>query len=356
MKRIWIATLLLALTSSPAWAQAVGEALAEEVDAVRATDGETPEKGWQYGLSLGTSLSYTHNSHVVGAQEGSTFQFGLVIEGLVGYYGRRHEWVNTLKIQETVSKTPTIDLFLKTADSLDFATTYSYHPEAIPWLGPFARLRLRSAIFPGYDVRAEDTVVQKSDEGTIGAPGATYSVVEAQEKIGLTDWFEPITLRQVVGGFATPVERDEIKLQFMLGIGAQEVFTQGGHVLGDTVDAIDVSASIPGQVDPVSVQTLTALEDYQQVGGDFELDVSGKLNTYVTWGFTVGLFQPFYSSLKRGKEGFDLLEVLIDAKVSVKLASWLSLDYVLSVKRLPLITDEWQVQNGLLLTAGFNII
>ena len=349
MNRILVSILALALLSTPAYPETVGEAL-DEALAAAAEETEEGKKGWDFGLGLGASLSYTHNSAVVGAQEGSTFQFGIVLDGRVGYYSPRHEWVSTLKIAETISKTPTIDLFLKTQDVLDLSSTYFYHPEAIHWLGPFARFRLQSAMFPGFESRAERTATRRERaDGTYD-----HGFEEAQEKIDLTSWFEPLTLRQVAGAFARPVERDEVRLEFQLGVGAQEVFTQGGHVAGETVTAQDHTQ--PSDPDAtLDYLQLDRLHDYQQIGADFQIEVSGKVNTYVTWGFAVGLFQPFYSTLTKGKEGFELLEVMIDAKVSLKLASWLSLDYVLSVRRLPLITDEWQVQNALLLTAGFHI-
>ena len=55
-------------------------------------------------------------------------------------------------------------------------------------------------------------------------------------------------------------------------------------------------------------------------------------------------------------DGIDLLNTELTAKISVKLAKWLSLDYVLSAKRVPLNLDDWQVQNSVLATAGFDIL
>jgi hypothetical protein len=40
----------------------------------------------------------------------------------------------------------------------------------------------------------------------------------------------------------------------------------------------------------------------------------------------------------------------------VRLTKWASLDYVVSAKKIPLVLDAWQVQNGLLLTVGFDLI
>jgi hypothetical protein len=37
-------------------------------------------------------------------------------------------------------------------------------------------------------------------------------------------------------------------------------------------------------------------------------------------------------------------------------AKWASLDYLLMVRRVPRIADYWQVQNGIILTAGFDLL
>ena len=73
------------------------------------------------------------------------------------------------------------------------------------------------------------------------------------------------------------------------------------------------------------------------------------------------MLYPFYSDPEAAiggeiLEGVELTNVEISGKLSVKLAAWASLDYVLSAKYLPLIIDEWQVQNGLLLNSSFNLL
>ena len=334
MRRILAAFAVLALFTPCAWAQPADEKVIPDDLEQKAIEAAAP-KGWTGGLNLGASLAFTHNRKVVGTQDGIVFQLGILLDGNYGYFGAEHEWLNELSIKETVSKTPSIDAFIKTQDELDFMSTYLYRPPAIRWLGPFARFHLSTAIFPGYDVRGEDTVIQK------GSANARETVA-AQEKIDLTTWFEPLLLRESAGAFALPLEREEIVLRFQLGLGAQEVLSQGGYVLtdDDTTPAVE----------------LTRLEDYQQIGAELEAAASGKARTYVTWSVVANLFQPFYSSIQRGKSGLELLNIALEAKVSVKLASWLSLDYVLSAKRIPLVIDEWQVQNGLLLTAGFSLL
>jgi len=299
---------------------------------------EVPQ-GWSWRVALGGTVAFTHNRKVVGSVDGSAFQLGLVFDSHVLLREGPHDWRNEFKLGEAFSKLPNLDSFLKTGDQLDIMSTYFFHAPAVPWLGPFGRVSLRTPIFTGWDVRDAPIGLDESPADVTDVPEET---VEAQEKIDLTGWFEPLTLKQSVGAFAAPVERQDINLRILLGVGAQEVLTHGGRVLTDddkTLDRLE----------------LTKLTDFYQIGAEFEVDVRGTVNTIVSWSVIANLFQPMWSNVTRDKEGFELLDVTVDAKVSVKLASWLSLDYVLSVKRLPLILDEWQVQNNLLLTAGFDI-
>lgn len=45
----------------------------------------------------------------------------------------------------------------------------------------------------------------------------------------------------------------------------------------------------------------------------------------------------------------------IEAKLAIKLFSWMSLDYGLRVVREPLIIDEYQIQNNLLLNFSYTL-
>lgn len=340
----WRHVTVLALCLAAVWPAAAVAAEADEVvEELRVAREERAKEGipegWSWRVALGGTVAFTHNRKVVGSLDGTAFQVGLVVDSHALLRRGPHDWRNEFKLGEAFSKLPNIDSFLKTGDQLELLSTYFYHAPAVPWLGPFGRVALRSPIFPGWDVRDAAVSLDETPGDPTDPPQGTAA---AQEDIDLTGWFEPLTLKQSVGVFAAPLEREEVTLRILLGVGGQEVLTHGGRVLTDDAATADVLE-------------LTPLVDFYQVGAELEVDVRGALNTVVGWSLVANLFQPIYSSEKRDKEGFELLDVVIDAKISVKLASWLSLDYVLSVKRLPLILDEWQVQNNVLLTAGFDI-
>ena len=101
---------------------------------------------------------------------------------------------------------------------------------------------------------------------------------------------------------------------------------------------------------------MTQLEKSTQAGGEAEVELGGAWGGNLSWGTKAMFFYPFYTSVATKLTGIDLASTDLSAKLSVKLAKWASLDYLLSAKRIPLILDKWQVQNNLLFTTGFDII
>ena len=299
----------------------------------------TPESkdGWKLGLNLGSTISFNHNSNVVGIPDGINFQIGVLVGTFANLRGGQHEWLNSLDLKETFTKTPSIDLFLKSNDELSLKTTYLYHIEDIDWLGPFVRASMVAQVFPGFDARPDTVTLSKTaPDGTV-----TQDSVEGQHPITLTAAFEPAKLKEVAGLFANPIDMESAHLQVQLGLGSTQTFTADGYVITDDEKTPELE--------------MTQLEDYIQVGGELEITLGGKFQKFITWGVNTSFFQPFYTSKDRDLSGLDLMTITMAANLSVKLAEWASLDYVLSAKREPLILDEWQVANGLLFTAGFSV-
>jgi len=325
-------------------AATAGTALADDPDIapedVRAKALAEPgeKEGFEGSLKLGATASLQHSDSVVGQVDGVTFQFGLVLDGAANLYAKQHAWENTLKIQHTQTKTPQIERFVMTLDNLEIMSLYTYRLSNPKWLGPYARLRFQTAIFEGFDVKADDTTVVRTPvEGT-----ATTETVPAQDVISLTGYFEPIRLIESVGLFANPVEKPEITVKSKLGVGAEHIIVGTGYTIADDADTPELE--------------LKQLDDSTQIGGELEVEANGKVkDKLLSWNAKVRLFYPFYSSSDE-YSGVDAMTTEFEAGFSLRLAEWASLDYVLSVKRIPLILDEWQIQNGLLFTAGFTLI
>jgi len=163
----------------------------------------------------------------------------------------------------------------------------------------------------------------------------------ANEQFDLTDSFSPTTLRESIGIFARPVQKRIIEFQARLGAGAWEVFVRDGLTVDKEEDG---------------VLTVKEMQDSIQAGGELELTAKGVITDGVNYGTKAGFMYPFYHNADTPLEGTDLLNMEFEATVGVKLTTWASLDYALKAYKYPLIVDDWQMSNSLLLTATASIL
>ena len=101
---------------------------------------------------------------------------------------------------------------------------------------------------------------------------------------------------------------------------------------------------------------LKQLENFQQFGLQLETELTGKIKKELIYAFRVELMYPLYTSIDTELSGFDLLNTDISFKLGLKLGKWASLDYLFGAKRLPLIVDQWQLVNNLVLSITANIL
>jgi len=300
----------------------------------------TKQKGWDGSLVLGASTSLAQNSNVVGVTDGIAWSFGAQVAGLLEYRGGQSEWTNSLKLGETYSYTTALDEFVKTVDELAWKSTYLYHIRQIPWLGPFAELKLKTSILPGYDFQAEEHeyLVQRLDGTT--DPGLI------QRKYRLSDPFRPLHIEEAVGAFAKPLDKESIKLEAKLGFGGKHIFAADQFA----VDKLDKDKK---QV------FIKELDDVHQGGPAVSVSAKGSLyEKRVTYYGLAELMFPLINNQAESDErnAAELTNVLLEAGLTFKLVSWASLDYVFKAIREPQLLDRWQIQNNLLLTFSYTLV
>ena len=306
------------------------------------------DDGWYPKLRIGGSAALNYNKDVDGVTDGVALTFGLYINGALDYVYDNFEWQNKLDIEHQQTKTPNIDSFIKTADKLDFQTLALFRIPSVEWLGPFVRFRLQSSIFPGHYISDKDTTVRyyksgtKLDEKDDSKFAEAPKNLKAQESVKLSNAFEPLLLSESAGVFLNPYTTEMLTVTFKAGIAGQHLIAQDGYVSFDDADD-----------DPY--YDVIELIDTNSVGIEGELELSGVFVGYVNWSLAGSLYYPFAVDEDHGLDGADLIHAGIEGKISVKLASWASLDYSLTVKRQPFVTTDWQVNNTLLFNVGFDV-
>jgi hypothetical protein len=319
----------------------VPEALPAATPAAAAEAAATPAEpdGWKLKLHFGGNTSFGHNSQVVGSVDGSTFQVGIVMEGKADLKAGQHEWLNELQLHHQQTKTPALDVWQKSMDDLKLMSTYLYHLEAVPWVGPFARLKLDTVVFATETTKAEDyDVINTADPKEV----PRYTRHSANAATRLAGPFEPLTLRQSAGFFADPVKSEPANLGFKLGAGVQELIVRDGFAL--------TKSDEPGRIE------ITPLKDSVEAGAEFEAVFTGAVDKRISYELAANFLYPFLLTDDKGIEGIELLNADIHGKLSIKLTDWGSLDLVAGAKRQPLVANQWQLSTGVLLNAGFDLL
>lgn len=336
MNRSLIVSIALgALTlSAPAYAQDK-DMVPDASDAVRS---KQEKDGLDSTLTVGATINFVDNRNVVGQNEGSTWNLGGTVKGGTEYKKGANEVRGALSITENFSRTPIIPEFINSADEAILEASYYYN--IIPWAGVFARAEGKSNLFNNYFVSATPVSFAITElDGSVTQQGPQDRLLLKDGPFGLS------ILKQSVGGFVRPIREDYLDLELRLGAGAQEIFA------ADQVAVSDDAAT-------ANLIEAKRLQNSQQIGAEFGMALKGTLSKdRVVYKSTLEVLTPFYNSINpQDKSAFELTNFESLTQISFKLVEWASLDYQIKVVRQPLIIDEVQVQNSLLLTFGYTLI
>ena len=155
-------------------------------------------QGWDRYLGSSFYGTMTDNKDVVGKDEGTSTTLGLRLEGALDFRRDANEWRNSLNLLTAWSRTPVLDDYLKSEDSLVVDSIYLFHLEDIPWAGPFVRANADTALFAGYDTRPEEvTYLITRKDGSLQS--------ETDTRLQMTESLRPLKLKESVGFFVQPL-------------------------------------------------------------------------------------------------------------------------------------------------------
>ena len=346
------------LSSGPLSAQDTGPRLIPETADGVVDDSAT---GWHPWLRFGANMALGQSKNVPGTADGLSLQLGYKIGARLDFLSqkRTNEWTNFLGMELAYTRTPVVDAFVKSIDKIEFKSTYLYHPEKLPWLGPFVAFRLSTPMLPGYDVRSDPSNVVHlepkeaqlfndagepiDDDGqVIDANHDSVTQVNSGDRIDLTEALSPLTIRESVGVFAIPLDKPWLKTDFRLGFGAWETFVRDGYVIEDNPDTADLLE-------------LRRMQDSVQLGPELGIALGGAYKEHLTYAASALFMQPVYQTTETDLEGIELLNMEFEAGLGVRITKYFSIDYSFKAYKQPLIVDDWQIQNNILLTIAFEV-
>lgn len=342
--RAWSCLCLTAALGVPAAALAQEEEQIpdpvnqETVTEVTEHEEVADDTGWDVYLRAGLAASLAASSKVIGSNDGNTWTVGGNLHFGWYYLTRQHEWRNDLRLAEAFARTPIIDEWVKSSDEVDFLSLYFYRLEHIPWFGPFARLRLTAPAFVGLDVRpATSTYSIARVDGTVDTV--------TNDRLRLTDPFQPLTLHETVGVFFSPETPEYATFEALVGFGARETFADGQLALSDNGDTPEIE--------------ILELESLKQAGAEIILDFTGQVDEgRVAYSAHAGFMTPFINDVAAddNRSAFELTNIDLAATLSIRPYDWLSVDYQVRALREPQLLDELQVTNQLLVGIAYTLI
>lgn len=326
----------VALSAAPAHAQA--QIVPTEVKTAEKTDVE----GWNPFLTLTGTLSLASNMNVVGQVEGFSTLFGAGVTGGADYVKDKHLFRSTLTLNEGFARTPVVDKFTKTTDTLKIEGLYNYF--LTKDLGLYGRLELSTSAFPADDIRGLPTTwVEKN------AADPTMPIVHAGDayRQRLAGSFSPFTINESAGGFAEPIHKKKLNLSIRVGLG-------GRHTFADGVLLIDDDKATP-EVE------LLRLADVHQLGVEAFAGANGKTkDERASYRAGLSMLFPFVNNDKFDRGVGTLTRIGIEGQLTFNVYKWMGLAYTLNITRdaqlFPKGDELVQIQNTLLLTFQYTAV
>ncbi|MCX7958727.1 MAG: hypothetical protein N3B13_06745 [Deltaproteobacteria bacterium] len=291
--------------------------------------------GWLLRLKSDFGVNYGHNSNVVGQTDGTTLLMDFGIDSGFDMKKGSHQWRTSLVISETFTRTPLIDEFMSSADTLKIDTMYLYYLVKI--FGVYARTGADMPLFAHYDYQPSPVnyVITQID-GTIN--------MRTAKKVQITEPLSPLNIYAGAGPFLRPFSRKYANAEIMLGLGMKKTVVDGGDlVVSDNADTPE--------------RELREMGDVMQVGGESIFKFWGELSDgRIIYSAQSVFLYPIYADpdpAKSSLSGIDIMNIDATAKIEFRLVSFIFLSYEIKAVRQPLLVDKWQIQNNIVLKISF---
>ncbi|SMF01094.1 hypothetical protein [Pseudobacteriovorax antillogorgiicola] len=327
--REFLAKMALPLAVSTISTFAVGEDDEQNFVPIGIEDAKTAYQGWDDYLTLGLSGTINESKNVVGKDDGQSTTLGLKVKGGIDYGSGLSQWLNSIDILISYSRSPVIPEYIKAEDSFELDSIYKRYLESVSWLGLFVQGNISTALFDGYDTRAEMVTYRK-----IGLDDEV-EVIEAK-RLKLTDSYNPLKIRESLGVIASPYSYKIFNWDIKAGVGFRQVMADGQFVISDDDSTTEIE-----------VQEIQSFDKY---GYEFGTEVKGHTSDEkFSYQLKANVLFPVYESIDtEDRSTFDKRVIDISLKSSFHLVEWASLDYLLTVSRDPDINDKAQESQTLL--------
>lgn len=289
---------------------------------MKKTDGAD---GWSHSLKFSGSGGFAIHSDHLTETNGEAYSLGGKLDGTMTYKEGNKEWRNSLLIDQSTSKTPAAEHYIKGTDVFKIQSIYLWGLEGMPKVGPYAKGSYDTSLFKNHKYLTNPAIV----DGT------------TQSDFRLSDGFgsNPQTLSGSLGVFYKAIEEEKMNLVLTAGLGGVRVWVKDAFV------AVE---------EPAGTYTIGQLKNYTDYGLVLGASLTGKFDDKTSYAAGFESLTPF----DKGDDIYDD-ESLINltsyegfAKIDSKLYDWLSVGYEFRARMQPKLQRKEQLSNlfGLSLT------
>ncbi len=288
-------------------------------------------------------------------QQGRSYGASVFFDGSAIYREDAHLWHTRLELEEEQTRAPEDDFFTNDADRLFLHSIYTY--VVVPWFGPYVRAGAETSLLTRYQAISDEAYVcPPGDGGGLAAPCSTVDgpdgpIVEVDrdnaelvDRLQLGGSFAPLQLREGTGGNFRVLRKRSVELDLRVGLGARQTLSNGLRTYGTRQSRADPSPEDPDRV--------LAYYTYQLVEDSF---VNGIEGTIV--GFARPLPWVTVSTEFDGLLAFDQDNSSFTWRnqISLRLASFASLNYRYNLTLDPAIIDETQTEHDVQLRFSYTL-
>ena len=271
---------------------------------------------------VGGCLSLTHQTNITGAADTTFLGPSFYLDLLARYSPARHFFYARLSSEEAFTQEDW-GRFEKNVDFLRADVLYAYR--LLEWMGPYARLGLETTVFPGYQYFDKPTTVTRSKD--VGVSRVWSDV----EEFKLSDPLYPMVVKGGTGLRFNTLPNPFIDLWTLLGVGGRMTYTDLMFVPDDDTHTLEFEVN--------------RVADFRSLGAEATVVLRTSFSRWVIGNTEFEVFVPF-DELSRPTMRWD-------NNVSLRLTSFISLNYIYRLKYEPEITTDFQQDHQALLRFSY---
>ncbi|MBN1945876.1 MAG: hypothetical protein JW797_09375 [Bradymonadales bacterium] len=287
---------------------------------------------WSHRLVLGVNGSLSDSTNVAGQTDQTVISGSLFFDTYLTYTpSAPHQLIMILEIEEGLQlidpEQGDMLPLQKSRDRVRLDALYTYFLSSR--IGAYVRLGGIATVFPNEVLTSEpiDVVLRRAD-------GTSRTIqVPASESFRIGDWLPNLSLRQGLGLNFRLLHLSFATVGLRIGTGLRQFLYRNAYIDQDDPDSAELEYD--------------QIESYYQEGLEATLNGILRFFRYIHYTTDLEVFSDFS----------DLAEPAVDWQntVSLRLSSFASIDYTLSMLYQPQVTTDLQLQHNLLVRLSWDL-